>query len=82
MTEAWPGSLPSPTRQQGVLEQGTTQIPVPSARTSGVRVQLIIPQMPSTAEILLNKKPFVENTLASAIKLFVRNIKNAGKIFP
>lgn len=34
------------------------------------------------AEILLNKKLFVENTLASAIKLFVRDIKNAGKYFP
>lgn len=48
---------------------------------SGVRVQLIIPQLPSITGLLLNKKIFVENASASAIKLFGRNIKNADKIF-
>lgn len=34
------------------------------------------------AGILLNKTLLVENTPASAIKVFGRNIKNAGKNFP
>lgn len=50
-------------------------------RNTSVCAQFTAPQLPSRAGILLNKKLSVENTPASAIKLFGRNIKHAGKNF-